>query len=123
MNLKEYQVFIIDTIGILTKIYAAADVAYVGGGLKTGLHNILEPATFGIPVVIGNKYNKFKEAVDLVKIGGCISIKNKEEFTESLINLKKDKNLRKLSGVINNRYIKDNLGATKLIMNYLKTQL
>jgi 3-deoxy-D-manno-octulosonic-acid transferase len=123
LNLKEYQVFIIDTIGILTKIYAAADIAYVGGGLKTGLHNILEPATFGIPVVIGNKYNKFKEAVDLVKIGGCISIKNKEEFTESLINLKKDKNLRKLSGVINNRYIKDNLGATKLIMNYLKTQL
>ena len=44
-NLKEYQVFIIDTIGILTKIYAAADIAYVGGGLKTGLHNILEPAT------------------------------------------------------------------------------
>jgi 3-deoxy-D-manno-octulosonic-acid transferase len=123
LNITEHQVFIIDTIGILTKIYAAADVAYVGGGLKTGLHNILEPATFGIPVVIGNKYNKFKEAVDLVKIGGCISIKNKEEFTESLINLKKDKNLRKLSGVINNRYIKDNLGATKLIMNYLKTQL
>lgn len=123
LNLKEHQVFIIDTIGILTKIYASADVAYVGGGLKTGLHNILEPATFGIPVVIGNKYNKFKEAVDLVKIGGCISIKNKEEFTESLIKLKKDKNLRKLSGVINNRYIKDNLGATKLIMNYLKTQL
>ena len=76
LNLKEYQVFIVDTIGILTKIYATADVAYVGGGLKTGLHNILEPATFGIPVVIGNKYNKFKEAVDLVKIGGCISIKN-----------------------------------------------
>lgn len=123
LNLKEYQVFIIDTIGILTKIYAAADVAYVGGGLKTGLHNILEPATFGIPVVIGNKYNKFKEAVDLVKIGGCISIKNQEEFSQILLNFKRDKNLRKLSGVINKRYIKDNLGATKLIMNYLKTQL
>ena len=123
LNLKEYQVFIIDTIGILTKIYSIADVAYVGGGLKTGLHNILEPATFGIPVVIGNKYNKFKEAADLVKIGGCISIKNKEEFSQSLMNFKNDKNLRKLSGVINKRYIKDNLGATKLIMNYLKTQL
>ena len=122
-NLSEHTVFIIDTIGILTKIYAAADVAYVGGGLKTGLHNILEPATFGIPVVIGNKYDKFKEAVDLVKIGGCISIKNKEEFTESLINLKKDENLRRLTGVINKRYIQDNLGATKLIMNYLKNTL
>ena len=123
LNLKEYQVFIVDTIGILTKIYATADVAYVGGRLKTGLHNILEPATFGIPVVIGNKYNKFKEAVDLVKIGGCISIKNKEEFSQTFINFKEEENFRKLTGVINKRYIKDNLGATKLIMNYLKTQL
>lgn len=122
-NLSEYQVFIIDTIGILTKIYAAADIAYVGGGLKTGLHNILEPATFGIPVIIGNKYDKFKEAVDLVKIGGCISIKNQEEFTNNLIHLKKDGNFRKLTGVINKRYIKDNLGATKLVMNYLKDKL
>ena len=122
-NLKDYTVFIIDTIGILTKIYASADLAYVGGGLKTGLHNILEPATFGIPVVIGNKYNKFKEAVDLVKIGGCISIKNQEEFNKNLIELKEDKNFRNLTGIINKKYIEDNLGATKKIMNYLKQQL
>jgi 3-deoxy-D-manno-octulosonic-acid transferase len=122
-NLKEYQVFIIDTIGLLTKIYAAADLGYVGGGLKTGLHNILEPATFGIPVVIGNKYEKFKEAVDLVKIGGCISIQNQEEFTANFISLKKDENFRKLTGVINKRYIKDHLGATKLVMNYLKDKI
>jgi 3-deoxy-D-manno-octulosonic-acid transferase len=122
-NLKEYQVFIIDTIGLLTKIYAAADLGYVGGGLKTGLHNILEPATFGIPVVIGNKYEKFKEAVDLVKIGGCISIKNQEEFTANFISFKKDENFRKLTGVINKRYIKDHLGATKLVMNYVKDKI
>jgi len=122
-NLKEYSVFIIDTIGILTKIYAAADLAYVGGGLKTGLHNILEPATFGIPVIIGNKYDKFKEAVDLVKIGGSISIKNQEEFTTNFINLKKDDNFRKLTGVINKRYIQDHLGATKLITNYLNDKI
>ena len=122
-NLSDKQVFIIDTIGILTKIYAAADLAYVGGGLKTGLHNILEPATFGIPVVIGNKYDKFKEAVDLVKIGGCISVKNQQEFTENLINLKEDESFRKLTGVINKKYIKQHRGATELIMNYLKTHL
>lgn len=121
--LKEYQVFVIDTIGILTKIYAAADVAYVGGGLKTGLHNILEPATFGIPVVIGKKYDKFKEAVDLVKIGGCLSIKNQEEFTDAFNHLKNDESFRNLTGIINKKYIQDNLGATTLIMNYLKTQL
>ncbi len=122
-NLSEYQVFIIDTIGILTKIYAAADLAYVGGGLKTGLHNILEPATFGIPVVIGNNYDKFKEAVDLVKIGGCISIKNQDEFTQNFINFKNDENFRKLIGAINKKYITNNLGATDLIMNYLKDNI
>lgn len=122
-SLKEYQVFIIDTIGILTKVYAAADLAYVGGGLNTGLHNILEPATFGIPVVIGNKYDKFKEAVDLVKIGGCITIKNQKEFTENLVHLKNDENFRKLTGTINKKYIEDNLGATSIIINYLNTKL
>ena len=122
-NLSEYTVFIIDTIGILTKIYAAADVAYVGGGLKTGLHNILEPATFGIPVVIGNNYDKFKEAVDLVNLKGCISICNQEEFSSILMKLKSDENYRKLTGSINQKYIQENLGATKIIMNYLKTQL
>ncbi|AUC85963.1 3-deoxy-D-manno-octulosonic acid transferase [Polaribacter sp. ALD11] len=118
-NLSNKQVLIIDTIGLLTKIYAEANIAYVGGGLKTGLHNILEPATFGIPVIIGNRYDKFKEAVDLVKIGGCISIKNQEEFNKSFINLKKDVSFRNLTGIINKRYIQDHLGATNLIMNYL----
>ncbi|MFC4267758.1 3-deoxy-D-manno-octulosonic acid transferase [Polaribacter marinivivus] len=122
-ELTNYQVFIIDTIGILTKIYAAADIAYVGGGLKTGLHNILEPATFGIPVVIGNKYDKFKEAVDLVAANGCISISNQKEFTEVLLKLKTDDDFRKESGAINSNYIQENLGATKKIMNYLKLKL
>ena len=122
-DLKEFQVFIIDTIGILTKIYAAADLAYVGGGLKTGLHNILEPATFGIPVIIGHKFDKFKEAVDLVEIGGCISIQNQKEFTQNLIHLRDDKNDRTLTGTINKKYIEDNLGATEHIMNYLNTHL
>jgi len=122
-NLKEYQVFIIDTIGILTKIYAAADLAYVGGGLKTGLHNILEPATFGVPVIIGNNFDKFKEAVDLVKIGGCISIKNQAELNENFISLKNDANFRSLTGNINKKYIEDNLGATTIIMNYLHDKL
>jgi len=122
-NLSEYSVFIIDTIGVLTKIYAAGDVAYVGGGLRTGLHNILEPATFGIPVVIGNKYNKFKEAVDLVGLKGCISIRNQGEFLRVLMKLKSDEEYRKSTGKINQKYIQENLGATKLIMDYLNTHL
>jgi 3-deoxy-D-manno-octulosonic-acid transferase len=122
-KLSEYKVLILDTIGILTKIYPAADAAYVGGGLRTGLHNILEPATFGIPIVIGNQYKKFKEAIDLVALKGCISISNQEEFSSIFIKLHADENYRKTVGEKNKQYIQQNLGATRLIMNYLKITL
>ena len=122
-KLSEYKVLILDTIGILTKIYPAADAAYVGGGLRTGLHNILEPATFGIPIVIGNQYKKFKEALDLVALKGCISISNQEEFSSIFIKLHADENYRKTVGEKNKQYIQQNLGATRLIMNYLKITL
>lgn len=122
-NLADYQVFIIDTIGILTKIYAAANVAYVGGGLKTGLHNILEPATFGIPIVIGNQFEKFNEALELVRLKGCISIANQKEFSSIFVKLRNDVSYREKTGKINKNYIKQNIGASKKIINYLKTKL
>ena len=74
----------------MTKIYSYADIAYVGGGFRTGLHNILEPATFGIPIVIGPEYNKFREALDLVELHGCISISNLSTFSSTFIMLKND---------------------------------
>ena len=75
------QVFILDTIGILTKVYNYADVAYVGGGFgKDGIHNILEPATFGLPLIIGPNFDKFQEAKDLVALGSCKTVKNQEEL-------------------------------------------
>ena len=122
-NLSEYTVFIIDTIGLLTKIYSYADIAYVGGGFKTGLHNILEPATFGIPIVIGPEYNKFREALDLVELHGCISISNLSTFSSTFIRLKNDINYRNETGKINDIYIRKNNGATAQIMQYVNTQL
>ncbi|TVZ56460.1 3-deoxy-D-manno-octulosonic-acid transferase [Lutibacter sp. Hel_I_33_5] len=122
-RLKEYQVLIIDTIGLLTKIYSYANVAYVGGGLKTGLHNILEPATFGIPIVIGNQYQKFNEAVELVAKKGCISISNQEEFSVIFNKLKEDEKYRVTTGEINKNYIKNNIGATAQILNYIEEHL
>ncbi|HBK82613.1 MAG TPA: 3-deoxy-D-manno-octulosonic acid transferase, partial [Flavobacterium sp.] len=81
LDLENYEVFIIDTIGILTKIYSYADIAYVGGGFgNPGVHNILEPATFGVPIVIGPNFNHFAEAVALVDTGGCLSISNQIEL-------------------------------------------
>mgnify|MGYP001244090753 CR=1 FL=1 len=122
-DLSTYDVFILDTIGLLKKVYSYADVAYVGGAFKTGLHNILEPATFGIPIVIGTKYSKFKEAVDLVELKGCISVNNQIAFSRIFNQLKQDESYRKKIGNINSNYIKKNIGATTLIMKYINKQL
>lgn len=118
-NLKEYQIFIIDTIGILTKIYSYADIAYVGGGMKTGLHNILEPATFGIPVLIGKNYTKFREAVELVQAKGVFSVATPTDFEKKVTFFISDTNFRKKTGNINATYIQHKKGATKRFMNFI----
>lgn len=122
-NLTDYNVFILDTIGLLTKVYSYADVAYVGGGFKTGLHNILEPATFGIPIIIGPEYKKFNEAIDLVQLKGCISVHNQSTFYSIFNTLKLDDILRKETGKINDQYIKNKTGATAQIMKYINKQI
>ena len=120
-ELNDYQVFIIDTVGILTKIYSRADVVYVGGGYtKSGIHNVLEPATFGVPIVIGPNYSKFKEASDLISVGACTTITTQEQFTENLIALKEDVNLRKERGDLAVAYIKSSLGASDKILKFIK---
>lgn len=117
-NLAHYDVFIIDTIGILTKIYSYADIAYVGGGFgNPGVHNILEPATFGIPIVIGPNYDHFAEATALVNMGGCESISNKTELTNVFIHLFKNDIIREEKGHICSTFVKMNKGATSIIMN------
>ncbi|MBO0591767.1 3-deoxy-D-manno-octulosonic acid transferase [Cellulophaga sp. E16_2] len=120
-NPSDYEVLIVDTIGILTKIYSYADVAYVGGGFATGLHNTLEPAVFGIPVLIGPKYSGFKEAEDLVAEKGVISITNQEHFTLELNKLLTSQKHYQETGRINASYISKRKGATNLIMDYIDT--
>lgn len=122
-KLKDFDVMIIDTIGLLTKIYSYADTVYVGGGFKTGLHNILEPATFGVPIVIGTEFQKFKEAVDLVERKGVISVKDQSEFSEIFDKFYQDESFRKQTGKINSDYIAQQKGAIKTIMNYIDQKL
>ena len=111
-NLADYNVFILDTIGYLSKVYSYANIAYVGGGAgSTGLHNILEPAVFGIPILIGKNYEKFPEAKALLQLGGVKSVLNTNEFEYSLINLINDKMTRETKGKINREYINKNKGA------------
>lgn len=117
------QVFIVDTIGILTKVYNYADAAYIGGGLENGIHNILEPATFGVPLIIGPNYKKFQEAIDLVKIKACKVINNNEALNSYLSKLYEDKNYRLGKGLISKNYILKNIGATNLVLNYIENKL
>lgn len=119
-KIADYQVFIIDTIGILTKIYSYADIAYVGGGLgKAGLHNILEPATFGIPIIIGPNYAHFAEATALVNMEGCISISNYTALKEALDLLLQNEDERLEKGHICSTFVQMNKGATQTIMNHI----
>ncbi|MBE0392978.1 3-deoxy-D-manno-octulosonic acid transferase [Flavobacterium sp. PL0002] len=116
-NLADYDVFIIDTIGILTKIYSYADIAYVGGGFgNPGIHNLLEPATFSVPIVIGPNYSHFPEAIALVNIGGCMSINNQNELNNELNDLIINDAFRSEKGHICNTFVSMNKGATTIIM-------
>jgi 3-deoxy-D-manno-octulosonic-acid transferase len=120
-DLSQSDVFIIDTIGILTKIYSYADIAYVGGGFgNPGVHNILEPATFGVPIVIGSNYSHFAEANALVNSGGCISISNQKELNEALDLLLQNQDERFEKGHICSTFVQMNKGATAVILNHLK---
>ena len=120
-SLSDQHVFIIDTIGILTKIYSYADIAYVGGGFgNPGIHNILEPATFGIPIVIGPNYSHFAEATALVKLEGCVSIANNKDLLETFDDLIYKPDIRFQKGAICRQFVQQNKGATAIILNHLQ---
>ncbi|MDC6404674.1 MULTISPECIES: 3-deoxy-D-manno-octulosonic acid transferase [Maribacter] len=117
------QVLIIDSIGVLTKIYSYATVAFVGGGFATGLHNTLEPAVFGIPVIIGPNYKGFLEVEDLVKLGGILPIKDEKGFKSAADKLLQDAITSQKIGQINSQYILNNKGASIQIMEGIRTYL
>lgn len=123
-NLKDYQVMIVDTIGILSKIYASANIAYIGGGYtKSGVHNTLEAATYGLPIVIGPNYRKFKEVQDLVALKGCVSVSNGKGLSDVLSELYTNTSLRLEKANITKQYVQNNLGATQKIMMTLSNIL
>lgn len=119
-DVSNYAVFIIDTIGILTKIYSYADIAYVGGGFgNPGVHNVLEPATFGVPIVLGPNYEHFAEATALVGLGGCISIKDFNSLAATFNLLLQNEDERFEKGHICSTFVQMNTGATEKISNQI----
>ena len=122
-NISDYQVLIIDTVGLLTKVYSYADVAYIGGGIgmgANGLHNILEAATFGVPIIIGENYTNFPEAKKLKKLNGLFSVASPQEFIDIFNQLKTDAPFCEKTGLISKNFILNNRGATDIILNYLQ---
>ena len=120
-DLAESKVFIMDTIGYLSKAYSYADIAYVGGAAgSTGLHNILEPAVFGIPILIGKNYKKFPEAIMLIKEGGVKAIHSAPEFESIISLLINDLSIREKQGGINQDFIQKNIGAVIQILDYIR---
>lgn len=119
--LKNYQVLILDTIGLLTKVYSYADIAYVGGALgTTGLHNTLEAAVFGVPIIIGNNHKKFPEAQSMIDNRGMISISNQEELNKALNLFITNQALRTEFGTNNFKFIEKNKGAIIQILDFLR---
>ncbi len=112
---------IIDNIGILSRLYKYADIAYVGGGFgDDGLHNILEAAVFGKPVIFGPVLDKNFEAQELIESGGGISITNAVELEKTFTQIVNDEDELKKRSMAAKNYVYNNLGATKIIMEYIQ---
>ena len=117
------KVLIVDSIGLLRYMYKYANFCYVGGGFsKNSLHNILEPSVFSCPVIIGNLYHGFKEAEDLIELGGVLSIKNSIEFSQVFSELCLREEKEKKLGKINLDYVyKNEKSNRKVIDSLIKT--
>ena len=116
---EDARVLIIDTIGLLTRIYSYADIAYVGGAFATGLHNTLEPAVFGVPVITGPNYAGFREAEELVGLKGLFPVDGQQSLDDTLDLFANNRQLRERTGQICADYVKANRGATGHIMAHI----
>lgn len=107
---------IIDNIGMLSSLYSYGEIAYIGGGFGVGIHNTLEAAAWGLPVVFGSNYQKFQEAKDLISLGGGFTIANQQELNSVFDKLLNEPELRKNAGEKAKNYVAQNTGATNVIM-------
>ena len=115
-DIKGKSCLIVDSFGLLSSIYRYGDLAYIGGGFGAGIHNVLEAAVYGIPVIFGPKYQKFKEARDLLKVGGAFSITDEKAFESKMEELSTYRDLLEAAGAAAGDFVKSNIGATNRII-------
>ena len=115
-DIKGKSCLIVDSFGLLSSIYRYGDLAYIGGGFGAGIHNVLEAAVYGIPVIFGPKYQKFKEARDLLQVGGAFSITDDKTFESKMEELSTYRDLLEAAGAAAGDFVKSNIGATNRII-------
>jgi 3-deoxy-D-manno-octulosonic-acid transferase len=115
----EKQVLIIDNIGMLSSLYRYGRIAYIGGGFGKGIHNILEAAAFGIPVIFGPNFEKFREARELLSLGGAFYIKSDEDLKNLLHELSSNPERYNASALKAGSYVHENTGATSIVFDFL----
>lgn len=115
-DIKGKSCLIVDSFGLLSSIYRYGDLAYIGGGFGAGIHNVLEAAVYGIPVIFGPKYQKFKEARDLLQVGGAFSITDEKTFESKMEELSTYRDLLEAAGAAAGDFVKSNIGTTNRII-------
>lgn len=119
-SVQQADCLIIDCYGLLSSIYRYGEISYVGGGFGVGIHNVLEAAVYGIPVIFGPKNKKFREARHLLEQKGGFEIRNYQEFETLMNRFLSDKAYLQSSGKAAGDYVKNNSGALEKIMEYMK---
>ena len=119
-NVLKADCLIIDCFGLLSSIYRYGEIAYIGGGFGAGIHNTLEAAVYGIPVIFGPRYQKFKEARDLIKVGGGFSVSDKQVFCDKMDELLTYHEVLEASGNSAGHFVSDNAGATDKILQTIQ---
>ncbi len=114
-NMAAIEVVIIDSIGILSSLYQYGEIAYIGGGFGVGIHNTLEAATYGMPIVFGPNYHKFDEACNLVTLGAAFPINSYDDLGSIFDGLLNNKDRLKEAGKISRKFVEKNLGASSKI--------
>ncbi len=121
LTIKEPRTLVINNMGMLSSIYHYASIAFIGGGFTNGgIHNTLEAAVYGVPIVFGPVYEKYLEAIELIKAGAAFSALDIVELEEIILNLLQSPNLMSLAGVSAKKYVEENAGATKIVTQYIQ---
>ncbi len=122
-NFKEEKLVIVDSVGILVTLYKYAHIAYIGGGFKSSVHNVLEAAVYGIPVVYGPKHTNSQEAVELARRTGGFVVTDQQSMHAIFQRLLSDSQFRKQTGAVCRQLVKENAGATNRILKHLKKHI